>query len=107
MASAVVSGREHGKKATASEALKAIHDALVCPQNEVHFIVLQEGLDAIWSELDYVSCTVGVPHEVRLDSELAVTICWVTPQDIYDKLLFDRGDLVDDLQRPLDLFNLL
>ena len=66
MTAAVVRGREDCEEVAASESLKAVHDALVRPQNVLHFIAFKEVLHAVWPKLDDVARTVGVSDEVGL-----------------------------------------
>jgi len=79
----------------------------VCSENKVDLIVLEEGLNTIWTELNNVSSAIRVANKVWLNTKLAITISRVAPQDVDNQLLFDRGDLVNNLKRALDLFNLL
>ena len=107
VAAAVVCRGEDSEEAAAGKALEAVHDALVSAQDEVDLVVLEEGLDAVGSKLHNIAGSVGVTHEVGLDTELAVAVSWVTPKNVDHELLFDRGNLMDDLERPLDLLDLL
>ena len=77
MPAAVISGGEDGEKLSASEALKAIHDALMSTKNIAAAIGLEEILHAIRAELDDVASAVGVSNEVRLDAEVLVAISWI------------------------------
>jgi len=72
--SAVISGREDREQLTTSEALKAIHDALVSTKNIAAAVCLKEVLHAIGSELDDVACAIGVSDEVWLDAKVLVAI---------------------------------
>ena len=89
MPSTIVSSTENCEQAAAGEPLKAVHHALVGSQNEVYFIVFKESLYSIWSELYDVASTIWVSHKVWLDSKFAVTVSWVTPQDVHHELLLD------------------
>ena len=89
MAAAVVGGREYGEEAAASESLEAVHHALVRTEDEVHFVVFEEGLYAVRAELHDVAGAVRVTNEVRLDAEFTVAISRVAPQDVDDQLLLN------------------
>ena len=97
MSSAIISSREHGEEAAACKSFEAVHDALVRPQYETHLVVLEECFDAVGTELDNVAGSIGVTHEVRLNTEFRVAVCWIRPKDIHNKLLLDTGYLVNDL----------
>ena len=77
MTTTVVSRREYCEELAASEALEAIHDALVSSQDEAAPVGIEEVFDAIWTELYNVSCTVGVADEVGLNAQVLVTISWI------------------------------
>ena len=73
----VVSRREYCEELAASEALEAIHDALMGSQDKATPVGIEEVLDAIWAELYNISCTVGVANEVGLNAQVLVTISWI------------------------------
>ena len=73
----VVSRREYCEELAASEALEAIHDALVSSQDKAAPVGIKEVLDAIWAELHNVSCAIGVADEVGLNAQVLVTISWI------------------------------
>ena len=85
---AVVSCREYREELAASEALKAIHDALVGSQDKAAPIGIEEVLDAIWAELHYVSSAVGVADKVGLNAQVLITVSRIRPENIDDELLF-------------------
>ena len=107
MSSAIISGRENREEASTSESLKTVHDTLVSTQNEIDFIIFEEGLHSIRAELHNISSTVWISHKVWLDAQFTVAVCWVTPENIHNELLLDGGYFMDDFKRPSDLFNLL
>ena len=73
----VVSRREYCEELAASEALEAIHDALMGSQDKATPVGIEEVLDSIWAELYNVSCSVGVTDEVGLNAQVLVTISWI------------------------------
>ena len=73
----VVSRREYREELAASEALEAIHDALMGSQDKATPVGIEEVLDSIWAELYNVSCSVGVTDEVGLNAQVLVTISWI------------------------------
>jgi len=75
-------------------------------QYEIYFIVIQESLDSIWSKLNDISGTIGVPHKIWLNAQFTIAVRRITPENINDQLLLDRANLMNDFQRPSDLFNL-
>ena len=75
--STVVSRREYCEELATSEALEAIHDALVSSQDKAAPVGIKEVLDAIWAELHNVSCAIGVADEVGLNAQVLVTISWI------------------------------
>ena len=77
MTTTVVSRREYCEELAASEALEAIHDALVSSQDKAAPVGIKEVLDAIWAELHNVSCAIGVADEVGLNAQVLVTISWI------------------------------
>lgn len=92
---------------TTSESFEAIHHALMGSENELDFVVVQELLDSVWPELDYVACSIGVSDEVGLNTEFLVIISGVAPQYVDHQLLFRSRHFMDDFQGSLDHFNLL
>ena len=96
MPSTVVCSWEYSEKASSSKSFKAVHDALVSSQNEIDSIIFQKGLDSIGPKFDNVSCAIGVSDEIGLDAQLAITVRRVTPQNVYDQLLFHRRNLMDN-----------
>ena len=84
---AVVSRREYCEELAASEALEAIHDALVGSQDEAAPVGIEEVLDTIWAELYDVSSSVRVADEVWLNAQVLITISRIRPEDINDELL--------------------
>ena len=107
MATAVVCGRENCEELTTSEPFEAVHDAFVRSQNKSTSIRVEEVFNAIRSKLDDVSCAVRISDEVRLDSQVLITVCWVRPENIDYELLLGRGHLMDDLEWSLDLLDLV
>ena len=108
MSSAIVSGRENCEQLPSSEPLKAVHHTLVSSQDVLGLVVVEELLDSIWTEFDYVSSAIRVSDEVRLNSELRVVVGGVAPKDVDHKLLLRSGHLVDYLEGSLNhlyLFN--
>ena len=95
--STVVRGREDSEELSACESLEAIHDALVGPQHELRFIILEEELDAVWPELHDVARAVRVTHEVRLDASLLIRVCGVRPKDVDNELLLWGGNFMDNV----------
>ena len=77
MTTAVVGCREYRKELAASEALKAVHDALVGSQDKAAPVGIEEVLDSIWAELYNVSCAIGVADEVGLNAQVLVTVSWI------------------------------
>ena len=73
----IVSRREYCEELAASEALEAIHDALMGSQDKATPVGIEEVLDSIWAELYNVSCSVGVTDEVGLNAQVLVTISWI------------------------------
>ena len=104
---AVISRREYREELAASEALEAVHDALVGSQDKAAPVGIEEVLDAIGSKLDDVSCAVRITDEVRLNAQVLITVCRVRPENVDDELLLGRGHFVDDLERSLDLLDLV
>ena len=107
MSATVVSRGEDCEKLTTGEPLKAVHYALVGTQDKATSVSIEEVLDTIWTEFYDISRTVGVSDEVWLNSKVLITISRVGPQDINGQLLFWRRHLMDNLQWPLNLLNLL
>lgn len=107
MATAVVCGRENCEELTASEPFEAVHDAFVRSQHKSTSIRVEEVFDSIRSKLDNVSCAVRISDEIRLDSKVLITVCWVRPKNIDYELLLRCGDLMDDLEWSLDLLDLV
>ena len=70
----VVRCREDREDLTASEALEAVHDALMGPQDKATAVGLQEVFDAVGSELHDVASPVRVSDEVRLDAQVLVAV---------------------------------
>ena len=103
----VVSRREYREELAASEALKAVHDALVGSQDKAAPIGIEEVLDAIWAELHYVSSAVGVADKVGLNAQVLITVSRIRPENINDELLFRSRNFMDNLQRSLNLLNLI
>ena len=79
----------------------------MCPQNIAASIGLKEVFDAVWTEFNYISRTVRISNKIRLDSKILITIGRVWPENINSKLLLRSGNLMDNLERPLDLLDLL
>ena len=77
VATTVVSGRENSEKLTSSKSFESVHDAFMGSKDEGALVVLQERLHSVWSKLDDIARTVGVSHEVWLDTEFIVAISWV------------------------------
>ena len=74
MPSAVIGGGEHGEQLAASEPFEPVHHTLMRPQDILGLVVIQELLDPIRSELDYVTSSVGVTDEVWLDTEFLIVV---------------------------------
>ena len=70
-------------------------------------IGLKEILDAIRAKFDDITGTVGIANKVRLDAKVLIAISGVRPQDVDDELLLRSRHFVDDLQRSLDLVDLV
>jgi hypothetical protein len=68
MSTAVVSSREHCEQLATSKPLKAVHNALMGPQDVFGFIVIEELLDAVRAELYDVAGSVRVSDEIGLDA---------------------------------------
>ena len=69
--------------------------------------MVEEAFHSVWSEFNNVSSAIRIPDEIWLDSKFLIIISWVTPKDIHNKLLLRSSHLVNDLQRSLDLLDLL
>ena len=104
---AVVSRREHREELSASEALEAVHDALVGTQDEAAPIGVEEVLDSIWAELHYVSGAVGVADKIGLNTQVLITVRRIRPENIDDELLLWSRHFVDHLQGSLNLLDLV
>ena len=76
-------------------------------QHKSASIRVEEVFDTIRSKLDDVTCAVRISDEVRLDSQVLITVCWVRPENIDNKLLLGCGHLMDDLEWSLDLLDLV
>ena len=107
MSTTIISGREYGKQASSSKPFEAIHDTLMCSQNEISLVIFKESFYPIRTELNDVTGTIGISYKVWLNSQFAITICRVTPKNVDHKLLLNRCDLVNDLKWPFDLLNLV
>lgn len=103
----VVRCRENGEKLPARETFEAVHDTLVRTQNVLRFVCLEEVLDPIWSKFDNISGSIWISNKVGLDTQILIRISRVRPKDVNHKLLFTSGNLMNDLQRPLNLLNLV
>ena len=90
MSAAVIGGGENCEELATGKAFEAVHHTFVGSQNKFSFVVLEEQLYSIGSELDDVSSSVWIADEVGLNSEFTVTVSWVRPKNIDDKLLFWR-----------------
>ena len=104
---AVISRREYREELAASEALEAVHDALVGSQDKAAPVGIEEVLDAIWAELHNVSCAVRVADEVGLNAQVLITVSGIGPENINDELLLWSGDFMDNFQRSLNLLDLI
>ena len=107
MTTAVISRREYREELAASEALEAVHDALVRPQHKSTPVSVEEVFDAIGPKLDDVSCAIRITDEVRLNAQVLIAVCRVRPEDVDNELLFGCGHFVDDLEWSLDLLDLV
>ena len=107
MTTAVVGCREYREELSASEALEAVHDALVGSQDKAAPVGIEEVLDAIWAELHNVSCAVRVTDEVGLNAQVLITVSGIGPENINNELLLWSGDFMDNFQRSLNLLNLI
>ena len=77
------------------------------PQHKSTPVSVEEVLDAIGPKLDDVSCAIRITDEVRLNAQVLIAVCRVRPEDVDDELLLGRGHFVDDLERSLDLLDLV
>ena len=107
MTTAVISRREYREELAASEALEAVHDALVGSQDKAAPVGIEEVLDAIRAELHNVSCAVRVADEVGLNAQVLITVSGIGPENINDELLLWSGDFMDNFQRSLNLLDLI
>ena len=107
MTTAVVGCREYREELAASEALEAVHDALVGSQDKAAPVGIEEVLDAIWAKLHNVSCAVRVTDEVGLNAQVLITVSGIGPENINNELLLWSGDFMDNFQRSLNLLDLI
>lgn len=106
MSAAVVCCRKDCEKLSTSKSFKAIHNAFMSSQNKFRFIVFKELLDSVWTKFDNVSCSIRIAYKIWLNSQFCITICWIRPKNIDNKLLFWRGNFVDYLKWPFNCFYL-
>lgn len=104
---AIVSGRKYSDQLTVSELLNAVHDTFVRADDVVDVVVLAEGLDAVGAELDDVAALVGVADVVGQDALILVGVGGVGPEDVDDEQLVAVLHLVHDLERPLELLDVV
>jgi hypothetical protein len=78
----------------------------VSAQDIFGFVVVKELFHAVRAEFHNIARAVRVTDKVRLDSQLLIVVRGVAPQDVYDQLLLRGRDLMNDLKRSLDHFDL-
>lgn len=105
--SAVVCRGEDSYEVASGEPLESVQDAFVGSYDFQQFIILKESPHNIRAELNNVSSAMRVSDDIHLNAQVVIVLCWVRPENINNQFLHGSLHLVNNLQWPRNLLDLL
>lgn len=77
------------------------------PDDHAQLIPLKKLMHDIWPELNNIARPLRIPHGIRDNPQLRIRLRGIRPQYIQHNLLLMRTHLMVDLQRPLNIRNVI
>ena len=105
MLPAIISGWKYSDKWATCKSFKSIHDTLMCTNNHTEIVLFQKLLYSIRAKFYNISSLWGISQMIWNDTQLTVWLSWVWPENIENDLRLFVLNLVHDLQRPFDVFD--